>query len=318
MVWTGLRRVDASPHLLQVIRMLSPRGRVLLRAARPRQWTKNVLVLAAPLTAGNLDQPSALGRSLTAMALFTAASIGIYLVNDVVDADADRAHPTKAHRPVATGELSSPLALGVAVALVGLALLGAGLLSGMALLGVLGAYVAVALSYSFGLKRVAVVELACVASGFVLRAVAGGAATHIAISPWFLGVGSAGALVVVAGKRSAELSLLGEEGGNHRAVLAQYRESFLFFVRVVAATVALTEYGLWAFARASSLDGGLRDPQAALVRLSIIPFSLALLMVELAIERGDGGAPEQLVLSSRPIQVLGVACVALVAIGIYT
>ena len=178
------------------------RGRALLIAARPRQWTKNLLVFAAPGTAGSLRHLDAWGTSVAAFGLFVAASAGTYLLNDVLDAKLDRLHPVKRLRPIAGGEVTVRLAVATGAVLVAMALALSAVLAGVQLLGVLAAYVAITVAYSLGLKRVAVIEFACVASGFVLRAVAGATAIGVTVSPWFLLVTSFGALMVVAGKRS--------------------------------------------------------------------------------------------------------------------
>nr|MDA8291507.1 decaprenyl-phosphate phosphoribosyltransferase [Actinomycetota bacterium] len=278
---------------------------------------KNVLVYAAPGAAGILGHASVLGRTSAAAATFVCASAGTYLVNDVVDAARDRLHPDKRHRPVASGNVPAGLALGVGAALLVVAIASAALVGGGPLVAVAGAYVAITLAYTLALKRVPVVELACVSSGFVLRAVAGGAAVAIPISHWFVIVASAGSLLVVAGKRSAELTALGAASGAHRSVLDAYPVAFLRSVRVLAGTVAVVGYALWAFERASNLGAGGTGVESTVFQLSIVPFVLGVLTVELAIESGDGGAPEELALRHRGLQVLALCCVACVAIGIY-
>lgn len=292
--------------------------RLLLVASRPRQWPKNVLVFAAPGAAGLLGHGAVLARTALVAVLFVVASAGVYLVNDVLDADSDRQHPTKCRRPVASGALPVGVAVAAGAGLLALACAGAAPVGGTVLVGVLATYVGISLSYSFFLKRQPVVELACVASGFVLRAAAGGAAVHVAISPWFLIVTSACAFLIVAGKRSAELAALGPHGDAHRAVLAAYPVVFLRSVRAVAASVALMSYALWAFERAAQLDGGHGGAGDIAFRLSVVPFVLVILLLELALEAGRGGAPEDLALSDRRLQVIGFAWVALVAVGIYT
>ena len=289
----------------------------LLRATRPRQWIKNLLVFAAPGAAGLLNRSVDIEKTMAAAGLFLIASAGTYLFNDAIDAPSDRVHPDKQHRPVASGDVPVRLAIGVGTGLLVLAVIGAGVLSGPQLAAVIGAYVVTSVAYSLWLKRVAVIELACVASGFVLRAVAGGAAVHVPISPWFAIVTSAAALLVVAGKRSAEIDLLGSFGGRHRQVLDRYSKAYLRSVRVIAATVAIIGFCLWAFARAAHIDPGRADSDNVVFELSILPFVLGILNVELAIDSGEGGAPEELVIHNRVIQVLGAACLALVAFGIY-
>ena len=292
--------------------------RSVLIAMRPRQWIKNLLVFAAPGAAGLLGRPGVLGRTTLAAGIFLIASAGTYLVNDAIDAPSDRVHPEKRNRPIAAGEISTTFAIVIGASLLVLAILAATFLYGLQLASVIGAYVAITVSYTIWLKRVAVVELACVSAGFVLRAVAGGAAVHIPISPWFAIVTSSAALLVVTGKRSAEIDALGEDGAAHRQVLERYPQAFLRSLRTLAAAVAIIAYCVWAFERAAHVDIGRPDADNIFFELSIIPFVLGVVSVELAIERGDGGAPEELVLRNRAIQVLALACLALVAVGIYT
>ena len=290
----------------------------LLVAMRPRQWMKNLLVFAAPGAAGLLGLPALVGRTAAAAGIFLIASAGTYLVNDAIDAPSDRVHPDKRHRPVASGELSARFAIAVGSAFLAIAIVAASLLAGLRLASVLGAYVLTSVAYTLWLKRVAVLELACVSAGFVLRAIAGGAVVHVPISPWFAIVTSSAALLVVAGKRSAEIDVLGRAGAAHRQVLERYSKPFLRSVRMIAAAVAIISFCLWAFARAVHIDPGRADADNVLFELSIVPFVLGILSVELAIETGDGGAPEEIVFHNHAIQVLGVACLALVAVGIYT
>lgn len=295
----------------------SRRTLALLRATRPRQWTKNLLVLAAPTAAGSIDQPRVISHSVEAFFIFVAASASTYLLNDVVDRRKDRLHPVKKSRPVASGELPVRLALWAAVLLATAALGAAALAFGAALVLVVTAYLVVSVSYSLALKRVPLVELACVASGFALRAVAGGAVARVPISPWFLMVASFGSLLLVAGKRSVEQSVMKDEGGLHRSALAAYPAAFLRSARMLAMSVTVTTYCLWAFERAGRLGPVERAEDIVWFELSIIPFVLAILVVELAVEQNRGGEPEELALGDRGLQVLGLAWLALLICGIY-
>lgn len=290
----------------------------LLWTTRPKQWIKNLLVFAAPGAAGLLGKPGVLARTFAAFAIFLVASAGVYLVNDVIDAPQDRAHPEKRHRPIAAGRISLRLGATTGVVCFCAAILGAAFLSGLSLTVVIVAYLVVSLSYSLSLKHFPVIELACVSAGFVLRAVAGGAAVHVPISPWFVIVTSSSALFVLAGKRSAELLTLGSAGTDHRVVLGDYTESFLRFVRMIAASLAIISFCLWAFGRYALVDGGHGGSDNIFFEVSILPFVLGILVVELAIERGEGGAPEDLVLRNRGVQILGALCFVCVALGVYT
>jgi decaprenyl-phosphate phosphoribosyltransferase len=283
----------------------------LVRLARPKQWVKNVLVFAAPGAAGVLDDPGDLAATCVAFVAFCLAASGTYYLNDAADVEADRNHPVKRLRPVASGAVSVGLAR-----VLGVALIAAGVLVGAAtgswhLPAVVVGYVALTTSYTVWLKHIAVVDLAAVAAGFVIRALAGAAATDVEVSDWFLIVACFGSLFMVAGKRSAELA---ESVGSvsTRAVLGEYSASFLAHVRTLASGVTTVGYVLWAFERAR---GGGEFPW---YELSIIPFVLALLRYALQIDRGAGGAPEEVVLGDRLLQVLGAIWVVVFGLGVYT
>lgn len=288
----------------------------LLRSARPRQWPKNVLVFAAPAAAGVLTRAGPLGRTFATLAVFVAASACVYLVNDVIDKTSDQLHPVKRRRPIASGRLSAGQAL-TAAALLGAAALGASVPLAWSLVVIVATYLAISLGYSLWLKHVPLVELVCVGAGFLLRAIAGGAATHVPISPWFLVMTAFGALFVVAGKRSTEQQVLGEVQGRHRAALTAYPPEFLRTVRRLAMSVTVMTYCLWAFERASHLHPAGQPENLVWFELSIVPFVLAVLGVELAVLKGHGGEPEELVMHDRLLQAAGLAWLALVLVGIY-
>ncbi len=185
------------------------RGLVLL--ARPHQWIKNLLVFVAPGAAGVLFHPAVFAHAAAAFGIFCLAASGTYYLNDAIDADADRRHPTKCTRPVAAGVVPVPVAVTAGIGMLVVAVVLALPIAGWHLAAVMGAYAGVQLAYSFGLKHEPVLDLACVSTGFILRAVAGGVATSVTLSNWFLIVVSFGSLLVVTGKRSGEKQLLAAE-----------------------------------------------------------------------------------------------------------
>ena len=286
-------------------------ARSLLRTARPKQWVKNVLVFAAPGAAGVLDDPAQLGRTLVALLALCLAASGTYFLNDALDAEADREHPTKRNRPIAAGHISRGLAITMFLILVAIAIGICVPISGGELALVIAGYVAVTTSYTLWLKSEPVVDLGMVAAGFVIRAIAGGIATNVEISDWFLIVAGGGSLFMVTGKRHAEQIELGDASGSHRSTLEEYSASFLSFVRAVAASVTVTAYCLWAFENAAHTG------DETWFRLSILPFVLAVLRYAHVIEQGRGGAPEEIVLADRVLQVLGFLWVASFAIGVH-
>ena len=285
----------------------------LLRSARPKQWVKNVLVFAAPGAAGVLSHRHALLEALAAFGLFTLVASGVYYLNDVADVDSDRRHPIKRLRPVAAGVVGSRLVviLGVAFVAAGLGL--AGLVS-WKLVVVLAIYVAVQFGYAAWLKHEPILDLAAVASGFVLRAIAGGVAVGVPISEWFLIVATFGSLFMVTGKRVVEHVTLGDARGSVRATLDAYSLNFLRSVLIISATVTITAYCLWAFENARAV---LHSHTGIWFQLSIVPFTLAMLRYGLLIDQGHGGQPEDVVLGDRVLQSLAVLWALLFALGVY-
>lgn len=286
----------------------------VVRAVRPKQWLKNILVFAAPVAAGNITEPETFARTLIAFAAFSLAASGTYLLNDVRDVDADRQHPTKKNRPIAAGivPIGVARALGFALLLAGL---GVGLLATKGLAVTIAAYLVLTITYTFWLKNQPVLDIVAVAAGFVLRAIAGAAATKLPISEWFFIVTSFGALLMVTGKREGELKELPDIAPRIRPTLGVYTESFLLFLRGVASAVVLIGYCLWAFE--SARNSVTTDASTIYFQLSILPFAVAILRYALLIDQGAGGEPETLVLRDRPLQVAGIIWVIIYGYGVY-
>jgi decaprenyl-phosphate phosphoribosyltransferase len=282
----------------------------LVATARPKQWVKNVLVVAAPAAAGVLNEGSAIFDTFVAFVAFCLAASGTYFLNDAFDVEADRLHARKRFRPIAAGEVPVRTAqlCGVVLILCGI---GIGFLTGWKLPVVITTYIVFTTTYSAWLKHVAVVDLGMVAAGFVLRLIAGAVAVDVPISVWFFIVGSFGSLFMVAGKRHAEHLDLGVERAGHRPTLSEYSLEYLGYVRSVASGVAMVGYCLWAFEKSTGIAG------VPWYELSIVPFVLAILRYALLVERGEGGAPEEIVLRDRPLQVMGVLWALTVGIGLY-
>ena len=281
-------------------------ARVLLRACRPRQWSKNLLVLAAPCAASVIDRPQVAAQVAGAFLVLCLLSSATYLVNDVRDREQDRRHPRKRSRPVAAGELPPRTALRVAAALT---LVGTG--SAVAItpgLGVVACgYLALTASYSLWLRRVVVADIVAIAAGFVLRAIAGGVATDIYLSRWFVIVTACCAIYLVAAKRYAELREQAEPGPV-RATLRRYSLGYLRLTLLAAATVAGVAYTGWAFTRPSHV---------VWYGLSIAPFLLWLGRYAILIGAGAGQAPEELILRDRALLALTVAWSFLFLSGVY-
>nr|WP_229680005.1 decaprenyl-phosphate phosphoribosyltransferase [Saccharopolyspora subtropica] len=281
----------------------------LVKELRPKQWVKNILVLAVPFAAGGILDPGILWHSVIAFVVFSMAASGIYFVNDAIDVEADRQHPTKRNRPIAAGLIPVPVAYVVCVLLLGGSLLISGLTSGP-LLVVMAVYIAVQLGYCFGLKHQPVIDLCIVASGFLLRAIAGGAAADLRITQWFYLVVAFGSLFMVAGKRYAEVKLAMETGAKIRKSLKAYSPSYLRFVWAIAAAITIMAYSLWAY----SIQ---EDVYSRWGLISIIPMVIAILRYAVDIDKGVAGEPEEVVLKDKVLMVLGVILAGCLFLAFY-
>ena len=281
-------------------------------ALRPRQWLKNVLVFAAPLAAGSVFEVDVFWPTVGAFIAFCLVSSSTYLINDLRDIKNDQQHPTKRFRPIPAGELSPVIAAVMAIVLV----VAAGALAFAVrpeLAGVIGIYFVFTLSYSLGLKREPVIELALLSMGFLLRAVAGGVASNLPISQWFLIVAGFGSLFMAAGKRYCELSWLeaavGDQPEIKRKSLEGYTLSYLRFVWGTAAAVTITAYCLWAF------EVGAAPSTLPWAQWSVLPFVLAILRYAVGIDKGKAEAPEDAVLHDKVLLILGFAWIVLFGLG---
>ncbi len=280
----------------------------IVKAVRPRQWVKNVLVLAAPLAAGSIAELDVLGPVAIAFVVFCLAASGIYLVNDALDVEADRAHPTKRFRPIAAGVLPVNLAYGMAVVLL-LGSIGLSFAANWHLAVVMAIYIAVQLAYCFGLKHQHVLDICLVSSGFLLRAIAGGAAADIPLSQWFLLIMAFGSLFMAAGKRYAEIHIAINTGAKIRKSLESYTPTYLRFVWTLAATAVVVFYGLWAF------EPDHRDN--TWFAISMVPFTIAILRYAVDVDGGQAGEPEEIALGDRVLQLLAIAWIGVVGVAVY-
>lgn len=281
----------------------------LLATARPRQWPKNVLVLAAPAAAGVLLRPGPAAAAAWAVVVFLLASVSTYFINDARDAGADRRHPDKRRRPVAAGRLSVPAAYRIGAAVAALAVVAA-LPLGPGLVAVIVLYLAMTLAYSLWLKDRPVVDLLVVASGFTLRAIAGGVATGVPLSNWFLLVAVFGSLFLVTAKRAAE-SRESPARGPGRVVLAEYPAAWLQQVLTVALTGTVLSYASWALQYVG------QDVAAPVLALSVLPFLAVMLRYSLLVARGEGEAPEDTLFADRFLLTAGVVWLSVVVGALY-
>ena len=285
--------------------------RAVVATLRPKQWIKNLLVIAAAGAAGALGHDDVPVRVGLAFVAFCMLASGIYAINDVRDAAEDRLHPRKRFRPVAAGELSSRAAvwLGAALMVAGMALCAA---IRPLLAGVGAGYVALTLSYTLVWRHLLLLDIVAIGGGFVLRAVAGGVASPVALSRWFVLVISAAAVFVAAGKRHAELrrTVTANALVGRRKVLEGYTALRLRLILAASGAVAIVAYVVWAF-KLPDVDGVPWRP------LTIIPFVACIARYGTLVAGGQGESPEELLLRDRLLQAGGLVWLVLFALGVH-
>ena len=285
--------------------------KALIKTMRPRQWLKNLLVYAPLFFDSQALELESLLRTTAAFLLLCLMSGAIYIMNDLVDMDNDRQHPTKRNRPLAAGELNPNLARAVAVILVVSSLL-AGFYLSIGFGFVLLAYFLVQVAYSFYLKNIVLLDALTVSAGFILRVAAGVAVIQVErFSPWLYVCTGFLALFIALGKRRQELILLGQEAGNHRAILNEYTVDLIDRLIAIVTTSAVVAYSLYTF-----LAEGL--PENNLMMLTI-PFVLYAVFRYLYLihVRHEGGAPEEIFLRDRPMQASMVLWAVIVFVVLY-
>ena len=286
--------------------------RGLVKACRPKQWAKNVLVFVAPAAAGVLTEGYYLKLTIVGFVAFCAVSSATYLLNDILDVESDRRHPTKCRRPIAAGVVPVPMAMALAVVLFGGGLALAAWDS-WTLVGVVAGYAVLTTAYSMYLKRVAVLDLVILSAGFILRLLGGAYAAGVDVSEWFLIVSLFGSLFIASAKRYAEKRELGDRAAELRPTLGEYSVEYLGLVRAASVAAVMMSYCLWAVERGKQ-SGGEATPW---VQLSIVPFVIAILRYALLVDQGKGSAPEEVLSEDRMMQIMGVLLVLCLFLGIY-
>jgi 4-hydroxybenzoate polyprenyltransferase len=283
----------------------------ILQALRPKQWTKNLLVFAGVVFAQHASDPALLLRAVAGFVAFSLLASAVYVVNDLKDVDVDRLHPRKRHRPIASGALSPVVAWSVVpVLLVIVAALCSWL--GFGFLLVLAAYLASNVAYSFGLKNQVILDVFVIASGFVLRAVAGvellkPVAPETQLSSWLLVCTFFGALFLAVSKRRRELTNAGHLASDQRAVLATYTPELLDRMLTIAAACTLMSYALYTIWPATVAKFG---SEAMMVTVPVVAYGVFryLHLVRVSESSED---PSLVLLADRPIQATVLVYVAM-------
>ena len=307
-----MQRSVSSGALTKLARTAS----AIVRAMRPRQWTKNLLVFLPLLFTVNelwtLDEPGAtwglFGRVGAAFALLCAASGAAYLFNDARDAERDRANPVKSHRPVASGDLPAPLAIALALVIAITVSILAFMLD-TRFGAVMVAYLVIQIAYSLGLKNLALLDTFIVAFGFVLRVEAGAAVLDVPVSPWLYLCTGLGAMFIALAKRRSELARAGESARYQRDALGWYEVPVLDQFMSVVGTSALVSYALYTFTAEN-----MPDNHAMMLTIPFLVYGL-FRYIHLVHTGTVGETPEEIILSDWPM-ILAIVLWLGVSVGV--
>jgi 4-hydroxybenzoate polyprenyltransferase len=296
-----IERVDPQPAPVR------PTALSLVLSLRPSQWTKNLIIFGGLIFGQRLLDMSAVLQALAAFVIFCALSGVVYLINDVADREADRRHPAKKHRPIASGAVTVPAALTLALGLGAVALSGAFWLS--SLFGIVAAsYLTLLALYSGLLKHIVILDVLTIATGFVLRAVAGAIAVDVPISHWLYLVTILGALFLALSKRRHELVLLADGATRHRRILEEYSPYLLDQMIAVVTASTIVAYAFYTMSPETVQKFGTD-------RLMLtLPFPLYGIFryLYLVHQKDGGGSPSDMLLNDRPLLI----CVGLWAVSV--
>ena len=299
-----------------------PSIRTIIKESRPRQMIKNGIVLVPLFFTVNIwyssddisGMSAIIGRAFAALAIFVLLSSAVYFINDSVDAEKDRAHPKKRLRPIAAGKISIPWAIGISLVMITGAVTAASFISiPMVITAV--AYLAINVVYSWWLKNIVLLDVMTVASGFVLRAVAGSIAIDhaiinpvsgqteldLTISPWLYVVTALGALFIALVKRRNELQTVGDNSGAQRSILSEYTLPLLDSLINVVATATLISYTLYTFSTGVA-EANVPSDQSMMLTIPFVAYGVLRYLYLLHV-RGVGESPEEILIRDKPLLI---------------
>jgi 4-hydroxybenzoate polyprenyltransferase len=269
----------------------------LIKSMRPRQWPKNGFVFVALLFDRKLFDPASVLAVFGAFGLLCLMSSAVYLMNDLADIESDRQHPVKKHRPLASGMLDPKIAAAASFLFAAVSLV-AGYLLSVELAVILLLYLVSQIAYTFKLKHIVLLDVLTIALGFVLRIAAGVAVIEVErFSPWLYVFGGFLALFMALGKRRAEITLLGGDAGNHRAILDDYNLDLIDRLQGIVTTSSIVAYSLYTF-----LAEGLPENHAMMLTIPFVLYGVFRYLYLIHV-RNEGGAPEEILLRDRPLQI---------------
>ncbi len=285
---------------------------LLLTSVRPHQWVKNLFIFAPLLFGRKLTDVSAVGSSLAAFGIFCLLASSLYILNDWIDADEDRAHPEKRNRPISSGELPVPAALLFSAALATAAFFLAWRL-GTSFAAIAIIYFVLIIAYSLSLKRLIVLDCIVIASGFVLRVIGGAAAISVVPTHWLIACAFLLALFLAFSKRRQELLTLSNNAVEHRKVLGQYSVAYLEQVNIILIGAAIVSYALYTVAPETVERFG----TDALIYGTVFVIYGMLRYLALIYHPENGGNPSKMLLKDRPLLITVAAWSLYNAIVIY-
>jgi 4-hydroxybenzoate polyprenyltransferase len=276
---------------------------LLLRAMRPKQWSKNILLFAGLLFSLRFTDPVAITRAFLGFALFCIFSSCVYLMNDVRDREKDRLNPRTARRPIASGALKPSIAIAAFAILLPVAFILSWLLDPWFAL-IAAIYMAKDIAYSYGLKHVVILDVFLIAAGFTLRAVAGVVAIGAPISSWLYVVTSLGALFLALNKRKHEVLLLGENASSHRRVLGEYSPALIEEMLAVVTASTVMSYSLYTIT-ADNLPKPLQENHLMMITIPFVLYGIFRYLY-LVYQKNEGSSPEEVIFRDRPLLICGI------------
>ena len=278
---------------------------------RPRQWPKNGFVFVPLLFDRKLFDPASVLAVTAAFVLLCLMSSAVYLMNDLADIESDRQHPLKKNRPLAAGRLNPRVAMGASILFAAASLI-AGYYLSPALAVILLLYLVSQIAYTFKLKHIVLLDVLTIALGFILRIAAGVVVIQVErFSPWLYVFGGFLALFMALGKRRAELTLLGDDAGTHRAILDDYNLDLIDRLQGIVTTSAIVAYSLYTF-----LAEGLPQNHAMMLTIPFVLYGVFRYLYLIHV-RNEGGAPEEILLRDRPLQITLVSYFLMVFVARY-
>jgi 4-hydroxybenzoate polyprenyltransferase len=262
-----------------------------LKLFRVTQWTKNGLVLAPLIFSGELLKLDSVFQSIIGLLIFCLISSSVYLLNDSLDAEKDRLHPVKKFRPIASGIISKKLALTI-MAFIWLLFLPISYIISPLFLGALLVYLFIQINYCFNWKNIVIVDVLCIASGFVLRAIAGALILDVIISPWLIVCTVLLSLFLALAKRRHELMLLNENAGNHRKILKDYSIELLDQLLSIVTGTTIMAYSLYTFTSGKS--------HLFMITIIFVVYGIFRYLY-LIHQKGLGGSPEKVLIQDKPL-----------------